>query len=144
MFAFPKASRSAVCCLHVKLYSSVKHVLESRRLTGRSTGRYTACRHLGYKSLAQIPPTCSAPVSSNVSHHSFSSAQLVASSKCKNSERLCSPRAEKCRNGRASSVLPSSMKAPTSAKSDVGWRFAPACCAAQSDRQTPRRSAAKR
>ena len=37
-------------------------------LTIRSTGRYTACRHLGYKSLAQIPATCSAPVSSNVSH----------------------------------------------------------------------------
>ena len=30
------------------------------RLTGRSTGRYTACRYLGYKILAQIPSICSA------------------------------------------------------------------------------------
>ena len=60
------------------------------------------------------------------------------------SERLCSPRAEKCRNGRAGLVLPSSMKAPTLAKSDVGWRFAPACCAAQSVLRARRRSAVQR
>ena len=60
------------------------------------------------------------------------------------SERLSSPRAKKCRNGRAGSVLPSSMKAPTSAKSDVGWRFAPACCAAQSVPRARRRSAVQR
>ena len=60
------------------------------------------------------------------------------------SERLCPPRAEKCRNGRAGSVLPSSMKAPTSAKSDVGWRFAPACCAAQSVLRARLRSAVQR
>ena len=60
------------------------------------------------------------------------------------SARLCSPRAEKCRYGRAGSVLPSSMKATTSAKSDVGWRFAPACCAAQSVTRARRRSAVQR
>ena len=36
-------------------------------LTPRSTGPYTACRHLGkHFMLAQIPPRCSGPVSSNV------------------------------------------------------------------------------
>ena len=60
------------------------------------------------------------------------------------SERLRSPRAEKCRNGRAGSVLPSSMKAPTSAKSDVGWRFAPACCATQSVLRARRSSAVQK
>ena len=57
------------------------------------------------------------------------------------SERLCAPRAEKYRNSRAGSVLPFSLKAPASAKPGVGWRFAPACCAAQSVRQARRRSA---
>ena len=48
-------------------YSLVRQVLQKQRgLTIRSTGRYTVCRHLGYKSLAQIPSICSAPVSSNV------------------------------------------------------------------------------
>ena len=37
--------------------------------------------------------------------------------------------------------MPSSLKAPASAKPDVGWRFAPACCAAQLVRQARRRSA---
>ena len=48
------------------------------------------------------------------------------------SGKLRSLRAENSLNSRAASVLPSSMKAHVSAKSDVGWRFAPACCAAQS------------
>ena len=38
-------------------------------LTHRSTGPIAACRHLGYKSLAQIPAHRNGPVSSNVSHH---------------------------------------------------------------------------
>ena len=35
-------------------------------LTLRSTGPIAACRHLGYKSLAQMPARCNGPVSSNV------------------------------------------------------------------------------
>ena len=38
-------------------------------LTHRSTGPIAACRHLGYKSLAQMPTRRNGPVSSNVSHH---------------------------------------------------------------------------
>ena len=57
------------------------------------------------------------------------------------SGKLCSPRAEKSWNSRAGSVLPSSMMEPAARKSVVGWRFAPACCAAQSVRQARRRSA---
>ncbi len=64
-------------------------------LTGRSTGRYTACRHLGYKILAQIPSICSAPVSYNVSHHpkscrssSVAQREIQSAHKVKNSERL--------------------------------------------------------
>ena len=38
-------------------------------LTIRSTGPIAAGRHLGYKSLAQMPAHRNGPVSSNVSHH---------------------------------------------------------------------------
>ena len=60
------------------------------------------------------------------------------------SGNLRSLRAENSLNSRAGSVLPSSMKAPASAKTDVGWRFAPACCAAQSVLRARRRSAVQR
>ena len=40
----------------------------SRRLTPRSTGPIAACRHLGYKILAQIPAHRNGPVNSNVRH----------------------------------------------------------------------------
>ena len=55
--------------------------------------------------------------------------------------KLCSPRAEKSWNSRASSVLPSSMMEPAARKSVIDWRFAPACCAAPLVRQARRRSA---
>ena len=38
----------------------------------------------------------------------------------------------KCPNSRAGSLPSSSMRGSAAAKSVVGWRFAPACCAAQS------------
>ena len=38
-------------------------------LTHRSTGPIAACRHLGYKSLAQMPSRHNGPVSSNVRRH---------------------------------------------------------------------------
>ena len=38
-------------------------------LTTRSTGPIAAGRHLGYKSLAQMPTRRNGPFSSNVSHH---------------------------------------------------------------------------
>ena len=38
-------------------------------LTIRSTGPIAACRHLGYKSLAQMPARHNGPVSSNVRRH---------------------------------------------------------------------------
>ena len=38
-------------------------------LTIRSTGPIAACRHLGYKSLAQMPAHRNGPVSSNVRRH---------------------------------------------------------------------------
>ena len=60
------------------------------------------------------------------------------------SGKLRSLWAENSLNSRAGSVLPSSMKAHVSAKSDVGWRFAPACCAAQSVLRARRRSAVQR
>ena len=60
------------------------------------------------------------------------------------SDKLRSLRAENSLNSRAGSVLPSSMKAHVSAKSDVGWRFAPACCAAQSVLRARRRSVVQR
>ena len=60
------------------------------------------------------------------------------------SEKLCAPRAEKYLNSRACSVLPTSLKAPASAKPDVGWRVAPACCAAQPVLRARRRSAVQR
>ena len=43
--------------------------LQRRWLTYRSTGPIAAFRHLGYKSLAQMPAHRNGPVSSNVSHH---------------------------------------------------------------------------
>ena len=45
---------------------------KERRLTIRSTGPYTACRHLArHFILGQIPPRCSGPVSSNVMRRPF-------------------------------------------------------------------------
>ena len=43
---------------------------QRRWLTHRSTGPIAACRHLGYKSLAQMPAHRNGPVSSNVRPHS--------------------------------------------------------------------------
>ena len=40
-------------------------------LTIRSTGPIAACRHLGYKSLAQMPARRNGPVSSNVSRRKY-------------------------------------------------------------------------
>ena len=48
---------------------------------------------------------------------------------------------EKYQNSRACSLSPSSMKGSTAAKLETGWRFAPACCAAQSVNRARRRSA---
>ena len=46
-------------------------------LTGRSTGPIAAGRHLGFKSLAQIPTRRNRPVSSNVRHQLWNSANFV-------------------------------------------------------------------
>ena len=51
------------------------------RLTIRSTGPIAAGRHLGYKSLAQMPAHRNRPVTSNVSHHKRCTAQYSASLK---------------------------------------------------------------
>ena len=48
----------------------------SRRLTIRSTGPIAARRHLGYKSLAQIPAHRNGPVNSNVRPHNSHAAAL--------------------------------------------------------------------
>ena len=58
----PSATRKPNAC-HV-------HSLVPTRscLTSHSTGPIAACRHLGYKSLAQIPSRHNGPVSSNVRH----------------------------------------------------------------------------
>ena len=53
-------------------------------------------------------------------------------------------RTMKYRNSRAGSLEPSSMRGSTTAKSVAGWRFAPACCAAQSVHRARRRSAVLR
>ena len=50
------------CCAHLQLL----HGPAQRRLTIRSTGPIAACRHLGYKILAQMPAHRNGPVSSNV------------------------------------------------------------------------------
>ena len=48
-----------------------------RRLTGRSTGPIAAGRHLGYKSLAQIPTCRNGPVSFYVRHQLWKSANII-------------------------------------------------------------------
>ena len=48
---------------------------------------------------------------------------------------------EKYKNSRACSLSPSSVRGSTAAKSEAGWRFAPACCAAQPVTRARRRSA---
>ena len=59
----------ALFAIH-KLNTSHVHSLVPVRscLTSHSTGPIVACRHLGYKSLAQMPPRHNGPVSSNVRH----------------------------------------------------------------------------
>ena len=61
--------------------SSAPQVLMRCRLTIRSTGPIAAGRHLGYKSLAQMPAHRNRPVTSNVSHHKGRVAPYSASSK---------------------------------------------------------------
>ena len=46
-------------------------------LTIRSTGPIAAGRHLGYKSLAQMPARRNGPVSSNVRAHNFTPAHFI-------------------------------------------------------------------
>ena len=53
-------------------------------------------------------------------------------------------RALKYLNSRVCSFSPSSMKSAAAAKPVAGWRFAPACCAAQPVSQARRRSAVLR
>ena len=60
------------------------------------------------------------------------------------SGNISSRRSVKCPNSRASSLPSSSMRGSAAAKSVVGWRFAPACCAAQSVCLARRRSAVLR
>ena len=47
----------------------------------------------------------------------------------------------KYQNSQACSLSPSSMRRSTAAKSEAGWRFAPACCAAQPVNRARRSSA---
>ena len=47
----------------------------------------------------------------------------------------------KYQNSRACSLSPSSMRGSTAAKSVAGWRFAPACCAAQPVNRARRKGA---
>ena len=58
--------------------------------------------------------------------------------------KCCSLRSIKYQNSRAGSLSPSSMSGPAAAKSVVGWRFAPACFAAQSVDRAQHRSAVLR
>ena len=51
------------------LFQRLSTTSQHRRLTLRSTGPIAACRHLGYKSLAQIPAHRNGPVNSNVRPH---------------------------------------------------------------------------
>ena len=53
-------------------------------------------------------------------------------------------RSMKYPNSRAGSLTSPSMSGPAAAKSVVGWRFAPACCAAQAVGRAQRRSSALR
>ena len=64
----PSASAGSMKTVHASLSFSVRR---SKRcgLTHRSTGPIAACRHLGYKSLAQMPARRNGPVSSNVRRH---------------------------------------------------------------------------
>ena len=54
---------------------------------------------------------------------------------------FCSLRLMKSRNSQACSPSRSSMRGPTPAKLVAGWRFAPACCAAQPVNRARRRNA---
>ena len=64
----PSASAGSMKTVHASLSCGVRR---SKRcgLTNRSTGPIAACRHLGYKSLAQMPARRNGPVSSNVRRH---------------------------------------------------------------------------
>ena len=67
-FHQPSASAGSMKTVHASLSFSVRRSKQCG-LTHRSTGPIAACRHLGYKSLAQMPARRNGPVSSNVSHH---------------------------------------------------------------------------
>ena len=54
--------------------------------------------------------------------------------------KFCTLRPMKSRNSQAGLPSCSSMRGPTAAKLVVGWRFAPACCAAQPVKRARRRS----
>ena len=61
----PSASAVPMKAVHASLSFGVRRS-KWCGLTNRSTGPIAACRHLGYKSLAQMPARRNGPVSSNV------------------------------------------------------------------------------
>ena len=138
-------------------------VYRQRGLTIRSTGPIAAGRHLGYKSLAQIPAHRNRPVSSNVRPHTSQTVdhhllrmQCSRSPLFRPSCKVPRELAANACNDEFGSIPLREVKIEMNASLPVnyylfasnyrfgfcgvgkkvipvrGWRFAPACCAAQS------------
>ena len=123
--------------------NSAHEMLMRCRLTIRSTGPIAAGRHLGYKSLAQMPAHRNRPVTSNVSRQPIKWVDPSSQLKCRPSE---TPTRGGCR---ADNTVPARCRQHRRALAlqltpVCGWRFAPACCAAQSVRRARRCSAVLR
>ena len=132
-------------------------------LTRRSTGPIAAGRHLGYKSLAQIPARRNRPVSlyvrphssQTVDHHFRRSQNSRSDLFCQHCKSQNERMAKACRScilkngtlgiGTSVKSLPPISRNPLPSNYEIGffgnfqkvipgrgWRFAPACCAAQS------------
>ena len=76
-FRFPRFS-SPTNTVERKVLRAVRSTHPQRRLTTRSTGPIAACRHLGYKSLAQMPAHRNGPVNSNVRRRRFRSVAFTS------------------------------------------------------------------
>ena len=77
-----------------KALGSLHSSQPGRGLTGRSTGPIAAGRHLGYKSLAQIPACRNGPFTFDVRHHPENVANFINSARRDASPHKNSPQFE--------------------------------------------------
>ena len=117
---FPSPTNTVTC----KVLRAIRSTHPSRRLTLRLTGPIAACRHLGYKSLAQIPAHRNGPVNSNVSHHRKGAGEEFDSVETAGLRKVMA--ASEANSKYKMERLLHDQRDRRTGKPVAGWRFAPA------------------